>query len=80
MATRLNAQKLIDTARTLVAGDKGLLAMDESNPICKKRFAGQGILQTEEGHVLAAQQALYHRARYRRAARRDEYNAAMERR
>jgi fructose-bisphosphate aldolase class 1 len=26
----MNAQMLIDTARTLVAGDKGLLAMDES--------------------------------------------------
>ena len=25
----MNAQELIDTARTLVAGDKGLLAMDE---------------------------------------------------
>ena len=29
----MNAQELIDTAKTLVAGDKGLLAMDESNPI-----------------------------------------------
>jgi fructose-bisphosphate aldolase class I len=28
----LNAQTLIDTASTLVAVDKGLLAMDESNP------------------------------------------------
>jgi hypothetical protein len=26
----MNAQNLIDTARTLVAGEKGLLAMDES--------------------------------------------------
>ena len=26
----MNAQELIDTARTLVAGDKGLLAMDLS--------------------------------------------------
>ena len=33
----------------------------------------------EEAHVLAAQQALYHRARCNRAARRGEYNAAMER-
>jgi len=39
---------LIDTARTLVAGDKGLLAMDESNPTCNKRFARLGIPQTEE--------------------------------
>jgi fructose-bisphosphate aldolase class 1 len=28
----MNAHDLIDTARTLVANDKGLLAMDESNP------------------------------------------------
>ena len=44
----MNAQQLIDTARTLVAGDKGLLAMDESNPTCNKRFARLGIPQTEE--------------------------------
>jgi len=36
------------------------------------------IWQGEEAHVLAAQQALYHRARCNRAARRGEYNAAME--
>jgi hypothetical protein len=28
----MNAQELIATARTLVAGDKGMLAMDENNP------------------------------------------------
>lgn len=39
----MNAQELTDTARTLVAGDKGLLAMDESNPTCNKRFAKLGI-------------------------------------
>ena len=44
----MNAQELIDTARTLVAGDQGLLAMDESNPTCNKRFARLGIPQTEE--------------------------------
>jgi len=44
----MNAQKLIDTARTLVAGGKGLLAMDESNPTCNKRFAKLGIPQTVE--------------------------------
>jgi fructose-bisphosphate aldolase class I len=42
------AQELIDTARALVADDKGLLAMDESNPTCNKRFAQLGIPQTEE--------------------------------
>jgi len=44
----MNAQELIDTARRLVAGDKGLLAMDESNPTCNKRFAKLGIPQTVE--------------------------------
>jgi fructose-bisphosphate aldolase class I len=32
----------------MVAGDKGLLAMDESNPTCNKRFAKWGIPQNEE--------------------------------
>jgi fructose-bisphosphate aldolase class I len=41
-------QKLIDIAISLVADDKGLLAMDESNPTCNKRFAKLGIAQTEE--------------------------------
>jgi len=41
-------EKIIDTARMLVAGDKGLLAMDESNPTCNKRFARLGIPQTVE--------------------------------
>jgi fructose-bisphosphate aldolase, class I len=44
----MNAQELIFTARALVADDKGLLAMDESNPTCNKRFAKLGIPQTEE--------------------------------
>ena len=44
----MNAQKLIDTAKALVADDKGLLAMDESTPTCDKRFAKLGIPQTEE--------------------------------
>ncbi len=37
------------------------------------------IWQGEETHVLAAPQALYHRAWCNRAALRGEYNAAMER-
>src|SRR5664280_2777217 len=45
---QMNAHKIIDTARMLVANDKGLLAMDESNPTCNKRFAALGIPQTEE--------------------------------
>ena len=44
----MNDHKLIDTARVLVAGDKGLLAMDESIPTCNKRFARLDIPQTEE--------------------------------
>src|SRR5271167_4645690 len=44
----MNASALIDTARTLVANDKGLLAMDESFPTCNRRFAKLGIPQTEE--------------------------------
>ncbi|MDA3962887.1 MAG: fructose-bisphosphate aldolase class I [Planctomycetota bacterium] len=42
----MNARKLCDTARELVADGKGLLAMDESNPTCNKRFARHGIPQT----------------------------------
>jgi fructose-bisphosphate aldolase class I len=44
----MNVRELTDTARTLVANDKGLLAMDESNPTCNKRFAALGIPQTVE--------------------------------
>ena len=39
---------LITTAKAMVAEDKGLLAMDESNSTCDKRFAKLGIPQTEE--------------------------------
>jgi fructose-bisphosphate aldolase, class I len=45
---QMKVQELIDTAKKMVAGDKGLLAMDESNPTCNKRFARLGIPQTEE--------------------------------
>ena len=44
----MEAQKLIDTAAALVAGDKGLLAMDESTATCNKRFAPLGIPLTPE--------------------------------
>ena len=44
----MNIQKLTEIAKMLVADDKGVLAMDESNPTCNKRFAEQGIPQTEE--------------------------------
>jgi len=42
----MNEQALIATAKAMVAGDKGLLAMDESNGTCNKRFAAIGIPQT----------------------------------
>jgi fructose-bisphosphate aldolase class I len=45
---RERAQRLVETARMLVAGGKGLLAMDESNPTCDQRFAKLGIPQTVE--------------------------------
>jgi len=41
------AQNLRDIARAMVADGKGLLAMDESNPTCNKRFTPLGIPQTE---------------------------------
>jgi fructose-bisphosphate aldolase class I len=37
---KMNTQELINTAKSLVEGDKGLLAMDESNSTCNKRFNG----------------------------------------
>ncbi|MDB9495274.1 fructose-bisphosphate aldolase [Spirulina major CS-329] len=42
----MNTQNPKNTATMLVADDKGLLAMDESNPTCNKRFAQMGIPQT----------------------------------
>ena len=45
---QMNTQLLINTAKAMVADDKGLLAMDESNPTCNKRFAKLGIPQTVE--------------------------------
>ena len=39
---------VINTAWALIASVKGLLAMDESNATCNKRFAALGIAQTEE--------------------------------
>ena len=44
----MSAVHLIETASALVADDKGILAMDESNPTCNQRFAALGIPQTEE--------------------------------
>jgi fructose-bisphosphate aldolase class I len=50
----MNSQELINTARTLVAADKGLLAMDEINPTCNKRFARLGIPKPRKHGALIA--------------------------
>jgi fructose-bisphosphate aldolase class I len=42
----MNAKLLIETGQAMVASGKGLLAMDESNGTCNKRFASVGIAQT----------------------------------
>jgi fructose-bisphosphate aldolase, class I len=42
------AQELRQTAQAMVAEGKGLLAMDESNGTCNKRFEKLGIAATEE--------------------------------
>lgn len=44
----IRLQQLADTARALMADDKGLLAMDESTPTSNKRFAALNIHQTDE--------------------------------
>jgi len=44
----VNPNGLAQTAALLVADGKGVLAMDESNPTCDKRFAALGIAQTVE--------------------------------
>lgn len=44
----MNKKILTGTVKSLFADSKGLLAMDESNPTCNKRFAKLGIPQTEE--------------------------------
>ena len=44
----MDAHQLNETAKAMVAGDKGLLAMDESTPTANRRFAVAGIPQNEE--------------------------------
>ncbi len=44
----MNKQLLKDIIQQLFTGNKGLLAMDESNGTCNKRFAAEGIPQTVE--------------------------------
>jgi fructose-bisphosphate aldolase, class I len=45
---KMNIYELKSIAESLVENDKGLLAMDESNPTCNKRFALLGIPLTAE--------------------------------
>ncbi len=42
----IETSELIETAQAMVLGDKGLLAMDESNTTCNSRFSQLGIPQT----------------------------------
>ena len=35
----MDTRTLDDTARLLLSGERGLLAMDESAPTCNRRFA-----------------------------------------
>jgi fructose-bisphosphate aldolase class 1 len=44
----MDVGRLIETAQALVAGDRGLLALDESTPTCDKRCAKLGIPCSEE--------------------------------
>jgi len=44
----MNPKEISDTAKALVSDCKGILAMDESNPTCNKRFAALGIPRTAE--------------------------------
>ncbi len=46
----MNTAELGKTVQMLMAPGKGLLAMDESNPTCNKRFAALHIPQTAEMH------------------------------
>lgn len=48
----MDPDTLIKTAQAMVADNKGLIAMDESNPTCNKRFAALGILQTPKMRLL----------------------------
>jgi fructose-bisphosphate aldolase, class I len=45
---QMNTNKLTEIAEALVHEGKGLLAMDESNTTCNKRFAALAIPQTED--------------------------------
>lgn len=44
----MNTEELETTAKAMVAPGKGVLAMDESNASCTKRFQAVGLACTEE--------------------------------
>ena len=44
----MSIEQLAETARAMVAPGKGIIAIDESESTCKKRFDGVGIESTEE--------------------------------
>lgn len=44
----MDRQKLKDTIEQIFSNSRGILAMDESNPTCNKRFAAHNIPQTME--------------------------------
>ena len=44
----MNFSSLSEIAKYIVAGGKGILAADESNPTCKKRFDSISVESTEE--------------------------------
>src|SRR3954452_1142264 len=46
----MSKQELATIAKAIVAPGKGLLAIDESNRTCNKRFEDVGITPTEENH------------------------------
>ena len=48
MKPQMNKQILKNTIEQIFSNCKGILAMDESNPTCNKRFAAEGIPQTLE--------------------------------
>ena len=47
-ALQMSLKSLKEVVKVLLSGDKGLLAMDESNATCNERFAKLDIPQTEE--------------------------------
>jgi fructose-bisphosphate aldolase class I len=47
----MNLQELERTARDMVAGNRGILAMDESTPTCGKRLEAVGLANSEKNRI-----------------------------